>query len=236
LSACPQLCLLGPIPTCLCLQVVLLDEPSTGMDPGGCGSCVWRCCLAAALCCDMGSASTATIAGLAAESTAAFCSLGGCPGRQCTPSVQPSAACPALPCHAPSHPPALAAPPAPRRLPAGARRALWGVIRDEMAGGRTVLLTSHRWAAYAGCCCGGCHAQAPRCCAAWQRPTCPPDPVSHAFQLPALPHSCPSQLHDFIPCSMEECEAVCGRVGIMSAGRLRALGSVPRLKHKHGQG
>jgi ABC-type multidrug transport system ATPase subunit len=35
---------------------------------------------------------------------------------------------------------------------------------------------------------------------------------------------------------MEECEAVCGRVGIMSAGRLRALGSVQRLKHKHGQG
>jgi hypothetical protein len=29
---------------------------------------------------------------------------------------------------------------------------------------------------------------------------------------------------------------VCGRVGIMSAGRLRALGSVQNLKHKHGQG
>ncbi|KAL4853959.1 ATP-binding cassette sub-family A member 3 [Chlorella vulgaris] len=61
----------------------------------------------------------------------------------------------------------------------GARRALWGVIRHEMAGGRTVLLTSH---------------------------------------------------------SMEECEAVCARVGIMSGGRLRALGSVQHLKNKHGQG
>jgi ABC-type multidrug transport system ATPase subunit len=37
-------------------------------------------------------------------------------------------------------------------------------------------------------------------------------------------------------CSMEECEAVCGRVGIMSGGRLRALGSVQHLKNKHGQG
>jgi ABC-type multidrug transport system ATPase subunit len=35
---------------------------------------------------------------------------------------------------------------------------------------------------------------------------------------------------------MEECEAVCGRVGIMAGGRLCALGSVQRLKDKHGQG
>lgn len=36
--------------------------------------------------------------------------------------------------------------------------------------------------------------------------------------------------------SMEECEAVCTRLGIMAGGRLRALGSVQHLKQRHGQG
>jgi len=36
--------------------------------------------------------------------------------------------------------------------------------------------------------------------------------------------------------SMEECEALCQRVGIMSKGRLRCLGTLQRLKTKHGKG
>ena len=36
--------------------------------------------------------------------------------------------------------------------------------------------------------------------------------------------------------SMEECEALCTRVGILVSGRLRCLGSVQHLKHKYGNG
>jgi energy-coupling factor transporter ATP-binding protein EcfA2 len=36
--------------------------------------------------------------------------------------------------------------------------------------------------------------------------------------------------------SMEECEALCTRVGIMVGGRLRCLGSLQHLKSRHGQG
>lgn len=36
--------------------------------------------------------------------------------------------------------------------------------------------------------------------------------------------------------SMEECEALCGRVGIMVSGGLRCLGSVQHLKSKFGAG
>ena len=36
--------------------------------------------------------------------------------------------------------------------------------------------------------------------------------------------------------SMEECEALCGRVGIMVGGRLRCLGSVQHLKTRFGSG
>ena len=36
--------------------------------------------------------------------------------------------------------------------------------------------------------------------------------------------------------SMEECEALCTRVGIMTGGNLRCLGGVQHLKSKHGQG
>ena len=36
--------------------------------------------------------------------------------------------------------------------------------------------------------------------------------------------------------SMEECEALCNRVGIMVGGRLRCLGGVQHLKHKFGRG
>ena len=36
--------------------------------------------------------------------------------------------------------------------------------------------------------------------------------------------------------SMEECEAVCSRVGIMAAGALRCLGTVQHLKSRFGEG
>lgn len=36
--------------------------------------------------------------------------------------------------------------------------------------------------------------------------------------------------------SMEECEALCSRVGIMHAGRLACLASSTRLKHLYGDG
>jgi ATP-binding cassette, subfamily A (ABC1), member 3 len=36
--------------------------------------------------------------------------------------------------------------------------------------------------------------------------------------------------------SMEECEALCPRIGIMAGGKLRCLGSAQRLKNKFGQG
>ena len=36
--------------------------------------------------------------------------------------------------------------------------------------------------------------------------------------------------------SMEECEALCSRIGIMTAGRLRCLGTVQHLKNRFGAG
>ncbi len=36
--------------------------------------------------------------------------------------------------------------------------------------------------------------------------------------------------------SMEECEALCTRIGIMTAGRLRCLGTVQHLKNRFGAG
>ena len=36
--------------------------------------------------------------------------------------------------------------------------------------------------------------------------------------------------------SMEECEALCTRIGIMTAGRLACLGTVQHLKNRFGAG
>lgn len=36
--------------------------------------------------------------------------------------------------------------------------------------------------------------------------------------------------------SMEECEALCGRIGIMAAGALQCLGTIQHLKHRFGAG
>ena len=36
--------------------------------------------------------------------------------------------------------------------------------------------------------------------------------------------------------SMEECEALCTRIGILAAGRLRCLGPVQHLKNRFGAG
>lgn len=56
----------------------------------------------------------------------------------------------------------------------------------------------------------------------------------HASSMPK-PRA-PTFAHPLNGRSMEECEAVCSRVGIMAAGRLRALGTVQHLKQKHGRG
>ncbi len=36
--------------------------------------------------------------------------------------------------------------------------------------------------------------------------------------------------------SMEECEVLCSRIGILAAGQLRCLGSVQHLKDRFGAG
>lgn len=36
--------------------------------------------------------------------------------------------------------------------------------------------------------------------------------------------------------NLEECEALCSKIGIIASGRLRAYGSSLHLKHRHGQG
>jgi ABC-type multidrug transport system ATPase subunit len=36
--------------------------------------------------------------------------------------------------------------------------------------------------------------------------------------------------------SMEECEALCSRIGIMTQGRLQCLGSIQHLKSRFGSG
>ena len=36
--------------------------------------------------------------------------------------------------------------------------------------------------------------------------------------------------------NIDECEALCSRIGIMAHGKLRCLGSAQHLKHKFGQG
>lgn len=41
---------------------------------------------------------------------------------------------------------------------------------------------------------------------------------------------------DFHPLSMEECEALCQRIGIMVGGRLKCLGSSQHLKTRFGKG
>lgn len=216
------------------------------MDPGGCGrvwvgGCWWVwlwLCLATALCHGVGSTSTCARPAVPFDGTAACCWPAGPllaapssppPTHKLSPHtlLASSAACPALTCLVTR---ALAAPPAPCPLPA-CRRATGAVGSDSRRDGRR----PHRAAdqPQVGCRCGLLlrSLAAAACLASPGQPSLSP--------LLPLPAQQPAQHHTTHPCcrcSMEECEAVCGRVGIMSAGRLRALGTVQHLKHKHGQG
>lgn len=110
--------------------MILLDEPSTGMDPGRCA------------------------VGVHCNGLPGSCGI--CPSRFSTmlaPLPPPTAAAAAD--HDVFAPASFASPHMCLtgaalcvRSP-GARRALWGVIRSEMAAGRDVLLTSHRCSTFA---------------------------------------------------------------------------------------
>ena len=60
---------------------------------------------------------------------------------------------------------------------------------------------------------------------------------NHPRMQPAE-HTCQCAGHTVILTShsMEECEALCSRIGIMTAGRLRCLGTVQHLKNRFGAG
>ncbi|GBF94218.1 hypothetical protein Rsub_06488 [Raphidocelis subcapitata] len=87
-----------------------------------------------------------------------------------------------------------------------ARRALWNVIREEVSDG----------GANGG---GGGGSSSPPAAAGARR------------RAGRLRRTVVLTSH-----SMEECEALCGRVGIMAAGRLACLGPVQRLKERFGDG
>ncbi|KAJ0406974.1 hypothetical protein P43SY_005207 [Pythium insidiosum] len=65
------------------------------------------------------------------------------------------------------------------------------------------------------------------------------DPVSRRFMWNVIANISTQKKESTIILtthSMEECEALCTRVGIMVGGRLRCLGSVQHLKNRHGDG
>ncbi|TYZ68281.1 hypothetical protein PybrP1_002937 [[Pythium] brassicae (nom. inval.)] len=65
------------------------------------------------------------------------------------------------------------------------------------------------------------------------------DPVSRRFMWNVIADMSTARKESTIILtthSMEECEALCTRVGIMVGGRLRCLGSVQHLKHRFGNG
>jgi ATP-binding cassette subfamily A (ABC1) protein 3 len=62
------------------------------------------------------------------------------------------------------------------------------------------------------------------------------DPVSRRFMWSVISDLSRSMSIVLTTHSMEECEALCGRVGIMVNGRLACLGSLEHLKHKYGRG
>eukprot|EP00475_Leptophrys_vorax_P005669 TRINITY_DN13418_c0_g1_i1.p1 TRINITY_DN13418_c0_g1~~TRINITY_DN13418_c0_g1_i1.p1 ORF type:complete len:835 (+),score=191.20 TRINITY_DN13418_c0_g1_i1:75-2507(+) len=62
------------------------------------------------------------------------------------------------------------------------------------------------------------------------------DPVSRRFMWNVINASKLGRSIILTTHSMEECEALCGRVGIMAAGRLQCLGSIQHLKSKFGRG
>eukprot|EP00455_Lapot_gusevi_P047014 TRINITY_DN6288_c0_g1_i1.p1 TRINITY_DN6288_c0_g1~~TRINITY_DN6288_c0_g1_i1.p1 ORF type:complete len:488 (-),score=143.50 TRINITY_DN6288_c0_g1_i1:64-1527(-) len=62
------------------------------------------------------------------------------------------------------------------------------------------------------------------------------DPVSRRFMWDFLSQTMAQRAVILTTHSMEECEALCSRIGIQVMGRLRCLGSAQHLKNKYGRG
>jgi ATP-binding cassette subfamily A (ABC1) protein 3 len=62
------------------------------------------------------------------------------------------------------------------------------------------------------------------------------DPVSRRFMWDVIKTIKEGRSVVLTTHSMEECEALCSRVGIMVAGGLKCLGSIQHLKGKYGKG
>jgi len=62
------------------------------------------------------------------------------------------------------------------------------------------------------------------------------DPVSRRFMWNVIASVTKNKSIILTTHSMEECEALCGRIGIMVSGKLRCLGSVQHLKSRFGKG
>ena len=62
------------------------------------------------------------------------------------------------------------------------------------------------------------------------------DPTSRRQLWGVLQSTCRGRAVVLTSHSMEECEALCHRAGIMVAGKLRCLGPIQRLKSEHGAG
>jgi len=62
------------------------------------------------------------------------------------------------------------------------------------------------------------------------------DPVSRRFMWDFLSSTMANRAVILTTHSMEECEALCSRIGILVLGKLKCLGSSQHLKSKHGEG
>eukprot|EP00916_Digyalum_oweni_P011084 GHVL01018421.1.p1 GENE.GHVL01018421.1~~GHVL01018421.1.p1 ORF type:complete len:1638 (-),score=198.16 GHVL01018421.1:51-4964(-) len=62
------------------------------------------------------------------------------------------------------------------------------------------------------------------------------DPASKRFLWQLISRTMRNRSCILTTHSMEECEALCSKIGIMVAGRLRCLGNAQHLKHRFGQG
>lgn len=62
------------------------------------------------------------------------------------------------------------------------------------------------------------------------------DPGSRRFMWDLIASTMKNRSVILTTHSMEECEALCARTGIMVGGRLRCLGSTTRLKNVYGNG
>src|SRR3954467_15325078 len=62
------------------------------------------------------------------------------------------------------------------------------------------------------------------------------DPVSRRFMWDFISHTMKGRSVILTTHSMEECEALCHRLGIMVGGRLRCIGSTQHIKNRFGNG